>query len=53
MSWTRTILGAWWLYPKFFRPGKCRICNKWTWLVLRTEGAHEVCAYGEMYDDER
>lgn len=29
------------IYLKCFRPGKCKLCNKWTWFILRSEDSHE------------
>jgi hypothetical protein len=30
-------------YLRWFRPGKCRLCSKWTFYILKSENAHEQC----------
>jgi len=36
----RTRLGRYW---RWFRPGRCALCGKWTLFLLRGEDAHEAC----------
>jgi hypothetical protein len=43
MSYTRVVLDNWRHYVRWFRPGKCRLCGRWTWWILRSESAHESC----------
>jgi hypothetical protein len=30
-------------YAQWFRPGRCRLCGQWSWVILRCESAHERC----------
>jgi hypothetical protein len=36
----RSRLGA---YLRYWRPGRCAYCGRWTWMILRSEGMHESC----------
>lgn len=30
-------------YLRHFRPGRCVLCGRWTWFILKCENAHEEC----------
>ncbi len=43
MSFTRVAVDNWLMYFRFFRPGRCQLCGRWTWMILRSESTHESC----------